>query len=149
MQLHFNLNETICTVTKHQLHGVFVSKRNNPYRTQWTIYVLIAHHPNTSFLLLHSYKIPKFQEAAFVKKNSCFKNHPLHPTQAAQCTTGSNVPVISQTPRTSCPITFCQNIFKYVKVYKIYVKMCKNTSFLPEFSWFTSFLPYPPRFSKF
>ena len=27
--------------------------------------------------------------------------------------------------------------------------MYKYTSFLPEFSWFTSFLPYPPGFSKF
>ena len=88
---YFNLNETIRTVTKHQLHGVFVSKRNNPYRTQWTIYVLIANHPNMSLLLLNSYKIPKFQEAAFVKKNSCFKNHPLHPTQAAQCTHSLNM----------------------------------------------------------
>ena len=28
----------------------------------------------------------------------------------------------AQTPRTSCPIIFCQNICKYVKIYKIYVK---------------------------
>ena len=28
----------------------------------------------------------------------------------------------AQTTRISCPITFCQNICKYVKIYKIYVK---------------------------
>ena len=46
-----------------------------------------------------------------------------------------------------CPITFNQNICKYVKIHKhmcktsiIWLNMCKNNSYLPEFSQCTIFL---------